>query len=67
MSARGYAYLYDEAAQDVSRVTGIPWCWSKASNNEAPRPFISLLDLAPWDALRVAWAVIGMNVWLEAQ
>ncbi len=58
------AYLYDSAAKDVSRVTGIPWGYGRPSNTDHPRPFISLLDLNWGDRFRVAWTLIGMEYWL---
>jgi hypothetical protein len=59
-------YLLDEEAKDVSRVTGIPWCWQKVHQRGDYHPFIDLTQL-DWAAqFQVAWSLIGMNYYLDS-
>lgn len=57
-------YLVDDAAVDVSRITGLPWCWRRVETRGVPRPYLDLVELDWWDRWRVAWALIGGLVWI---
>ena len=54
-------YLYDDAAVDVARLTGLTWSWKQLETNGQPRPYIDLLELDWWDRMRVALTVIAVE------
>lgn len=56
-------YLMDDEAIDISRITGIPWCYAKVHQRGIKHPFLDLSALSWWDRFRVAWAYIGAYVW----
>ncbi len=60
------AYLVDDVAVDVSRITGIPWSYERVHQRGARHPFIDLDKLTWWERFRVAWTLIGVNFYLEA-
>ncbi len=59
-------FLVDDAAVDVSRLTGIPWSYERVHQRGVPRPFIDLDSLTWWERFRIAWTLIGANFYLEA-
>jgi hypothetical protein len=54
-------YLYDDAAKDVSRITGIPWAYLQVESRGPRRPAINLLELDWWDRMRVALTIIAVE------
>lgn len=59
------SFLYDDAAVDVSRITGIPWAYQQFESGGASRPCINLLDLDWWDRMRVTFAVIAGEYFVQ--
>jgi hypothetical protein len=59
------AYLIDDEAIDVSRITGIPWCYRRVHQRGALHPFLDLAELDWWDRWRVAWTIIGGHSFLS--
>ncbi len=59
-------YLYDDAAVDVSRITGIPWSWQQLETGGTRRPFLDLMELDWWDRMRVAFTVIAVECLLAS-
>jgi hypothetical protein len=59
-------YLYDDAAIDVSRITGIPWAYEQFETRGARRPCINLVDLDWWDRMRVALTVIAAEYLIDS-
>lgn len=57
-------YLYDNAAIDVSRITGIPWAYQQLETGGEQRPCLNLLELDWWDRMRVTLTVIGVEALL---
>lgn len=64
--ANTIAYLYDDAAIDVSRITGIPWAYQQLETGGNQRPCINLLELDWFDRMKVAFAVIAVENMLAA-
>jgi hypothetical protein len=60
------AYLFDNAAVDVSRITGIPWEYQQLETGGPRRPCLNLLELDWWDRMRVTLTVIGVESLLAA-
>lgn len=58
-------YLYDDAAKDVSRITGIPWAYLQVETRSPRRPAINLLELDWWDRMRVTFTVIACEYLLR--
>jgi hypothetical protein len=58
-------YLYDDAAKDVSRITGIPWAYLQVESRSPRRPAINLLELDWWDRMRVTFTVIACEYLLR--
>jgi hypothetical protein len=52
------AFLTDDTAVDVSRVTGIPWRYAVVESRGVARPYLDLLALDWWDQFRVAWTLV---------
>lgn len=57
--------LLDDIAQDVSRITGIPWAWERVETKQPKRPCINLFNLDPIDRLRVSFALIGGHFYCD--
>lgn len=56
--------LYDDAAIDVSRITGIPWSYQQLESRSKRRPCINLLELDSLDRLRVVLTVAAVELLL---
>ena len=59
------AYLIDDDARDVSRITGIPWSYERVHQRGVPHPYIDLGALDRIDRLRVAFAMIGAQYYVD--
>lgn len=57
--------LLDDIAQDVSRITGIPWAWERVETKAPKRPCINLFNLDPIDRLRVSLALVGGHYYCD--
>lgn len=57
--------LLDDIAQDVSRITGIPWSYERVETKQPKRPCINLFNLDPIDRLRVSFALITGHYMLD--
>ena len=58
------AFLVDDVARDVSRITGIPWHYERVHQRGVPHPFLDLDRLDWWDRMRVAFTQIGVTYFL---
>lgn len=63
-SAGHQLILVDDEAVDVSRVTGIPWCWRRVETRGPYRPVLDLTELSWWERFRVAWTHIGITYYV---
>lgn len=57
--------ITDDAARDVSRITGIPWSYQKVHQRGAMHPVIDPQELDAWANLQIAFAMIGANFWCD--